>query len=344
MRATATHINDTGSIFLILLVSFFLGACTKTENLQRDTRPWFLRYPAHFPSPSFPPDNEPNEVRIELGKALFYDPVLSIDSSISCASCHKQEHAFADIQANTPGVFDRPGTRNVPGIFNLAYQSAFLREASLPSLEMQVLVPIQEHNEFNSNIVDIAEKLKNIPWYDSMSKLAYNREPDAFTITRSIAAFERTIVSAGSKYDQVKLGRKHFTNSEKLGYALFTQKLNCARCHPEPFFTNDKAMNNGLYPSYDDPGRWRVTKNPGDSGSFKVPSLRNVALTPPYMHDGSLPSLQEVINHYQSGGKKGPYQHPWIQAFQLSPEEKLALIDFLKTLSDEAFIQDPNYR
>ncbi|MBI1222242.1 MAG: cytochrome-c peroxidase [Bacteroidetes bacterium] len=330
-------------IATLLGCMLFILACHRDEpsSVQNE---WFLNYPTQFPDPVFPSDNQPNSERIALGKKLFFDPLLSIDSSISCATCHQQNHAFANNDATSNGVFQRPGTRNVPALFNLAYQPAFLREASLPTLEMQILVPIQEHNEFNSNIVDIALKLKEIDWYDSMSRLAYQKPPDAFVITRAIAAFERTLLSANSKYDQVKAGNEQFTALEQKGYQLFANSLNCSKCHPEPFFTNFTAMNNGLYSIYDDPGRWRATGKAEDSGSFKVPSLRNIALTAPYMFDGSLSTLDDVLNHYSAGGKQGPHQNDLIKPFTLNAEDRQALITFLETLSDAIFIQNPHYQ
>lgn len=328
--------------FLALLLA--LG-CEKDDAAQGPEPDWFSYYPIHFPAPFIPSDNQPTHARIELGKALFYDPILSIDSSISCASCHKPDHAFATADATNPGVYGRPGTRNAPGLFNLAYQPHYLREASLPTLEMQILVPIQEHNEFAHNIVDIGEQLGLIPYYDSLSRLAYGEAPGPYSITRSIAAFERTLISANSRYDRVSTGRSKYTPQEEAGYQLFiSSKTKCVKCHSEPFFSTFEPENNGLYYSYKDPGRARFTKKAADSGKFKIPSLRNVALTAPYMHDGSVKTLEEVIDHYASGGKSGPNQSSLVSGFSLKPEEKASLIAFLKTLSDPAFLQNPNYR
>jgi cytochrome c peroxidase len=329
-------------VFLVFLLAM---GCEKDDGTIRPETDWFSEYPAHFPAPMIPSGNEPNATRIELGKALFYDPVLSIDSSISCASCHLADHAFASLTATNPGVYDRPGTRNVPGLFNLAFQPHYLREASVPTLEMQILVPIQEHNEFAHNIVDIGQQLSLNPYYDSLSRLAYGQPPGPYSITRSIAAFERTLVSANSRYDRVITGKSKYTPLEAEGYQIFiSSKTNCVKCHSGPFFTTFEPENNGLYLSYKDPGRARFTKQPSDSGKFKVPSLRNVALTPPYMHDGSLASLENVVDHYASGGKSGPNQNPLVKGFTLKPGEKEALIAFLKTLSDPAFTQNPHFR
>ncbi|TNE81209.1 MAG: cytochrome-c peroxidase [Bacteroidetes bacterium] len=329
-------------ILLGLASSLYFLACRQGETVLPSEEVWYAREIPYFPPKNIPSDNQLTPERIALGKALFFDPILSRDSSLSCASCHKQEFAFADNKTKTPGIANRPGTRNVPVLFNLVYQDRFLREGSLPTLEMQVLVPIQEHNEFDFNIVDIADKLKLIPFYDSLAKLAYNREPDPFVITRSISAFERTLISADSKYDQVRLGKTKFNQTEELGYSLF--KTFCASCHTEPLFTNHQNANNGLYVHYNDPGRYRFTKIPKDSGSFKIPSLRNIAFTAPYMHNGSLKDLDAVILHYNMGGQHGPNQDGRVQALNLNPTQKAALKAFLLTLSDYSFLNDPNFK
>ncbi len=322
-----------------------LVACRPADYADPESKPWYQPNVKHFPPTTIPENNQATAERIELGKALFFDPVMSRDSSISCASCHKQEFAFGDSKSTSPGIENRAGTRNVPGLFNLAYQERFLREASLPTLEMQVLVPIQEHNEFDYNIVDLAEKLKRIKYYDSLAQLAYGREPDPFVITRSIAAFERSLVSSDSKYDQVKQGLAKYNSLEEQGYSLFrSARLACASCHTEPLFTNQEANNNGLYKIYEDPGRYRFTKVASDSGSFKTPTLRNLSFTAPYMHDGSLKTLDDVIEHYNTGEKKGNYQDVRIKPLNLTPSEKLALKAFLLSLNDYRFIQNPNYR
>ncbi len=329
------------SIYLLLLIA--LAGCDKTRT-GGEEQPWYLHYPEAFPVPEYPPDNLPDANRILLGKALFYDPLLSADSSISCASCHAAEFAFGQNTATSPGVFNRPGQRNVLPLFNLAWQPVFLREGTLPSLEMQVLVPIQEHHEFDFNIVLVAERMKQIQFYDTLAEKAYSRKPDAFVITRALAAFERTIISASSRYDRVQSGQERFTDEEQLGMTLFfSDRLQCGNCHPAPFFTNFQVLNNGLYSNYSDPGRYRATRQPADSGKFKVPSLRNLGMTAPYMHDGSLRHLNEVIDHYARGGTHSPYQDSRIRSFYLSPEEKNALLAFLESLNDFSIQVNPRY-
>jgi cytochrome c peroxidase len=309
--------------------------------------PELMELPVGFPSMEFPSDNEFSQERWELGKMLFFDPVLSSDSSISCASCHLPELAFSDRVAFSKGVKERDGTRNSPSLANIGYHPYFTREGGVPTLEMQILVPIQEHNEFDFNIVLIAELLKKDSQYTSLALAAYGRIPDPFVITRSLACFERSLISGNSPYDQF-----HFQNdqsaisaSAKRGEKLFfSDKTNCSKCHDGFNFTNYAFENNGLYSNYPDPGRFRLTGNPADSALFKVASLRNVSITGPYMHDGSFQSLEEVINHYNSGGKQHPHKSDLIRPLNLTEDEKLDLINFLKTLTDESFIQNPIFK
>jgi cytochrome c peroxidase len=305
-------------LILVLILSF--GFISKTFQ-KDDIVPYVLDIPEGFPEPAIPENNELTSERIELGRMLFYDPVLSVDSSISCASCHKQELGFADDKSISPGVEGRLAMRNAPTLANVVYNPTFLFDGFLETLEMQVLVPIEEHPEF-----------------------AYNREIDPFVITRSISSFERTLISGNSKYDQQVFQKKNVLNkSEKRGMNLFMHELECASCHSGFNFTNFSTQNNGLYEIYADSGRQRVTKLAEDKDMFKVPTLRNIELTAPYMHDGSFSTLEEVIDHYQSGGKNHPNKSEKLKAFELSKREKKDLINFLKSLTDDSFITNPDF-
>jgi cytochrome c peroxidase len=300
------------------------------------TNDFTLEVPNGFPTPHIPDDNQLTWERITLGKRLFFDPILSLDSTISCGSCHKQEFAFADNLVVTPGVENRLGTRNSMSLANVAYHDFFLREGGVPTLEMQVLAPIQDHNEMSFNIISVAERLKKDSSYVKQSIEAYDKEPDAFVITRSIAAFERTMISGNSKYD-----KNHLNSSERRGKDLFfSDSLACASCHGSFLFSNQGIENNGLYENYSDSGRFRLTHLQEDIGKFKVPTLRNIELTSPYMHDGSIESLDEVINHYASGGANHFNQNELIKGFSITENEKADLINFLNSLTDQEFIQN----
>ncbi len=330
------------------LLTAFCYACQKDPSGIAPVVPEpLLVVPAGFPSPEFPGGNELTAARWALGKKLFYDSVLSRDSSISCASCHNAAHAFSDTVTFSPGVDGLPGTRNAPTLANIAYHPYYTREGGVPTLEMQILVPIQEHNEFDFNILLIAERLARDTAYARMAREAYDRTPDAFVITRSIACFERTLISGESRFDQfASQGKTTALNAaEKRGMDLFlSDKTNCAQCHKGFNFTNYTFENNGLYTDYPDPGRFRLTELESDRARFKVPTLRNVALTAPYMHDGSLLTLESVVDHYNSGGQPHPNKSILIHPLGLTASEKADLVAFLRSLTDEQFANNPKFR
>jgi cytochrome c peroxidase len=331
--------------FVLVLLCAAIG-CRK-EVLPPGIDEPLLAVPAGFPTPPFPAGNELTEARWALGKRLFYEPALSRDSSVSCGSCHLVEHAFADARRFSPGVENRPGTRNAPSLANVAYHPYYTREGGVPTLEMQVLVPVQEHNEFDFNIVLVAERLAQDSSYVRASLEAYGRMPDAFVITRAIACFERTLLSGDSRYDVYALGHYPLALNamERRGLELFeSERTGCSHCHGGFNFTNYAFENNGLYVDYSDPGRFRLTENEGDRARFKVPSLRNVALTAPYMHDGSLATLEACVEHYDAGGQPHPNKSALVRPLHLSAGEKADLVAFLRTLSDRRFTENPKFK
>jgi cytochrome c peroxidase len=334
------------SIFICLLLATVFSSCSTEDVEEIGTNSNNFQVPSGFPAIQFPEDNAFTEARWKLGKLLFYDQALSRDSTLSCATCHKPDHAFADNKTTTPGIEQRPGTRNVPSLTNIAYHPYFLREGGVPSLEMQVLVPIQEHNEFDFNIIPLQERLSKNPLYQSLSLEAYGRELDYYVIPRAIATFERSLLSGNSKYDKFTAGNSTILSAEEqLGRTLFfSNRTNCSACHGGFNFTNYQFQNNGLYKEYQDPGRFRLTSEAKDSALFKVPSLRNVEYTAPYMFDGSLETLEEVIAHYNKGGKNHTNQSPLVKPLKLTRDEQKALVAFLKSLTDKAFITNKKFQ
>lgn len=286
-----------------------------------------------------PSDNALNRDRWELGKRLFFDPQLSIDGTVSCASCHVPSLAFGSNTSTSPGANGAPGTRNVPALANVGYFPYFLREGGVPTLEMQALVPIQEENEFHHNIVVIADSMKSDESYVLASLQAYGEHPSPFVVTRAIAAFQRGLIDGQSRYDQWVDGAPNAMSSEELEGMEIFQEIGCDRCHGGDLFTDHRILNNGLYEVYDDPGLARLTGLSEDVGKFKVPSLRNVGVTAPYMFDGSLGSLDEVIDHYASGGFPHPNKAPEMQPLELSEGQKENLKAFLHSLTDHDFLQ-----
>ena len=302
---------------------------------------YVLKLPPGFDSLPIPENNKLSIERVNLGKKLFQEKALSIDSSISCLTCHKPNLYFTDGIPKSKGLDGEIVERNSPSLLNVGYQTKLLREGGMPTLEMQVLVPIQEHKEFNFNIVDLSERLKKDSIYVELAKKAYNREIDPFVITRALSAYERTLISGNSNYDKYFFqgDKKALSKNELKGYKLFTSKeLNCTSCHSDFNFSNYKTYNNGLYKKYNDPGRARLTKLNFDKGKFKVPSLRNVEFTGPYMHDGSLKTLEEVIHHYAKGGEDHPNKSDLITGFSITNKEINYLVSFLKSLTDTTVI------
>ena len=330
----------------IFLAIILIGLSACEQPVQPEPLESLLAVPSGFPEPLFPEDNRFSEDRWVLGKKLFFDPILSADQSISCASCHKPELGFSDDRALSLGVSKRLGVRNAPTLANVAYHPYYTREGGVPTLEMQILVPVQEHAEFDFNILLIAERLKADSSYVQLSHLAYERDPDAFVITRAIACFERTLLSGESRYDKFILGdQTALSSQEKIGLNLFfSDRLSCSACHSGFNFTNYSFENNGLYAEYPDPGRFRLTNNEADRALFKVPTLRNIEVTAPYMHDGSIQTLEEVINHYNEGGANHPHKSSLIRQLLLLPNEKEALVAFLKSLTDDHFITNPKFK
>ena len=321
-------------------------SCSK-ENIDSEVASLqIMEVPQGFPEIEHPEGNEYSYERWELGKSLFYDPIMSKDGLISCASCHDPKLAFSDSQDVSKGSGGLLGTRNSPSLANVAYHPYYTREGGIPTLEMQILIPIQEHNEFNNNIVLIADTLSKIPSYIEMAKAAYDQEPNAFVITRALAQFERSLISGQSSYDlEYNYGMEGSLSASALrGKVLFeSDRTSCSTCHSGFNFTNYAFENNGLYEVYNDNGRERLTQNPNDRALFKVPSLRNVEVTGPYMHDGSISSLSEVVDHYNGGGNGHMQQSELIRPLQLTNEEKTDLVEFLYALTDQKFITNKSY-
>ena len=288
---------------------------------------------AQWPEMEYPSDNQPDLQKIALGERLFFDPILSIDSSISCASCHKEVNGFADDVAISPGVENRLGKRNSPSLWNVGYQPYFMREGGVPTLEMQVLVPVQEHSEMAFNMVLLAQRLNASTTYKNDFLEAFGDSATSYTITRALAQYERTLIQDLSSFDEYVRGDNGALSTvAKRGFELFFGKAGCDGCHSGPLLTNYGFYNNGTQVSSNDYGRAELTIDSADFYLFKVPSLRNVSLTAPYMHDGSLASLQDVLEQYNNGGTGHEYTSEGISPLNLNESELVALEEFLSTL------------
>ncbi len=275
-----------------------------------------------------------NEILRNLGERLFFDTKLSIDNSVSCANCHIPALAFTDGDKLSTGIHGRKGKRNSPSLFNAVNQDLFMWDGGVKTLELQALVPLQDTNEMGSMISDLIPELAALPYYDSISMLVTGESFGPSILTRALGAYQRSLYREDSEFDKWQRGEINVSDDLEAGYDLFSNKLNCVACHTPPTFTNNELHNNGLYANYEDQGRYLITGDSSDIGKFKVPSLRNVEITSPYMHDGSLESLDEVIAHYQTGGKENDGKSEHIKSFSLTEIEKNQLILFLKSLSD----------
>jgi cytochrome c peroxidase len=326
------------ALWFVVIFFLFIG-CTKEKTvLDPGDAIVTLEVPTGFPYPDIPADNQPTLNRIQLGEKLFFDPILSRDSSKSCASCHHTDKKFTDGLALSIGIDENLTLRNSMTILNTAYQPYFFWDGGVPNLEQQVIAPIENPLEMDFDVNLVVERLKMHPEYPALFENAYDLPPSPYTLVRAIANYERTLLTKKTRYDDYLYDNNTsaLTPSEINGMNIFFgERGECFHCHGEYNFTDYSFKNNGLYLTYPDSGRARITTLSADVGKFKVPSLRNIALTAPYMHDGSLATLEAVVEHYNSGGKPHPNKSGLIQPLNLTAQEKQDIVNFLKALSDK---------
>ncbi len=326
-------------VFSFFFIVGILAGCA-SESLQ--DRSISFKQPHYFPVIVFPEGNEPTLIRFELGKKLFYEKQLSKNEDQSCASCHRLPSAFTD--GRTISSFHKNEfPRNAPTLANLAWSPYFMSEGGVPTLELQALAPIHEQHEFGLSMEEVIQRLKSRQNYSELSKAAYGRELDAFVITRALACFQRALISGDSKFDRYYfLKSNDYSEIEKQGLNLFfSEKTQCSRCHSLPFFTDYEFYSLGMEDS--DVGLERKTYLASDRGKFKTPTLRNIELTSPYMHNGSMSSLREVVSFYNAGGGRALTKDSTLKALNLTPSEEEALVAFLKTLTDWNFVQNEKF-
>jgi cytochrome c peroxidase len=333
-------------LILLLLVSLSLFACRKQEANKLLEVP----QPAHFPIAKYDLTKNPvTEQGFALGKKLFYDARLSRDSTISCGSCHIPYSAFTQTDHPTShGIDNLFGRRNAPAVQNMAWSSTFFWDGGVPNLDLVPLNALENPVEMDISTAEVLRRLNADPNYRQLFKAAF---PESDTIAsaqllQALSQFMVMLVSADSRYDRHILGKSgaNLTTDELAGLQAFEQK--CASCHSGALFTDQNFRNNGLSSDFTlDKGRYEVSQLPDDIGKFKVPSLRNVALTFPYMHHGRMATLEAVLDHYASGVKDSPSLDPRLKTgnqlgIALTAQEKIQIVAFLKTLSDDAFVRD----
>ncbi len=338
----------TKRLLQALAVALAVGACTG----RRDPPPEGLfATPPTFPVPVYDlSKNALTPAGVELGRRLFYDPLLSRDGSVACAECHRQDFAFTHHGHDVShGIDNRTGTRNSQPIQNLAWEPAFFWDGGVHDLDLQPVAPLENPVEMDEKLGNVLEKLRQSPRYPALFKAAYgSAEITTAQFLKALSQFMLTLVSANSRYDRYRRGQEAFTDDEKTGLRLFSEK-GCAGCHAGTLFTDHSFRNNGLGPGVTpDSGRARITESSADLYKFRVPSLRNAEVTKPYMHDGRFFDLETVIDHYRERVKDGPTLDPLLKptgrlGIPISDEEKRQLVAFLKTLTDREFLTNPRF-
>lgn len=334
----------------VLAACSMVVACSTDEEAGPSVT---FRNPANFPEPVYKLENNPvTAAGFELGKALFYEPRLSRNNTISCGSCHIQTSAFTHHGHDVShGIDDKLGSRNAPPIMNLAWSGAHMWDGGVPDLDLLPIVPITNEVEMDETVENVLRKLREHPSYPDMYKKAFGTEEiNTERTMKALSQFMLMCVSSNSKYDKVM--RKEdgvvFTQEEQQGYVLFQQK--CAGCHKEPLFTDNSFRDNGIGPGpNNDEGRYQATLNPTDKYKFKVPSLRNLVYTAPYMHDGRFRTLNAVLSSYSAETHAAPNLDPLLKqqdgtlGIPLTGAEKSSILAFLSTLNDEEFIKDRRF-
>ncbi len=351
-------------LFVIFCIVAIFISCRK-DKIGYTPTPYELEIPSHFPSMIIPENNPMTKEGVSLGRLLFYEERLSGDNSMSCATCHAPENSFTDPNQFSTGIDGIAGTRNSMALINLGWQKFFFWDGRAKSLEEQILEPIPNPLEMHQKWKDAVSKLQQDVEYRNMFYKAFGEEGiDSIKVSKAIAQFIRTMISGSSKYDVMyKFENSLLLNSvdqsilssvspeEWAGYDLF-KSLNgadCLHCHSGILMHINKFSNNGLDATFTDQGRGAITGSPNDMGRFKIPTLRNIALTAPYMHDGRFGTLDEVIEHYSSELVSSPTIDPLMEhlssgGVQLDSQEKDLLKKFLMTLTDYSFINNPEFQ
>jgi cytochrome c peroxidase len=315
-----------------------------------------LIIPAGFPMVQTPADNPYSDSKSILGRYLFYEKKLSADNTKACVDCHKQANAFCDFgnpvsigisvigRGRDSGGF---GSRNAPGLTNVAYNAAYFWDGRASSLEQQALLPITNPIELGNTLPVVVQRLSADVKYQDLFKAAFgDSKVDSIRIGMALATFERTLLSGNSAFDAYNRGDPSALSASAIrGLALFNSaQTNCSRCHSGFNFEDSSFHSTGLEKSYSDSGRFLITKQQGQVGSFKTPSLRNVALTSPYEHDGRFSTLEQVMDHYNQGGQHNSDQDSLIKPLNLSNKQIEDIIAFLNSLTDEQFVANAAFK
>jgi cytochrome c peroxidase len=324
------------SVIVILLAAMCMAA--DPLSIPEDSLPKVLSLTVPLGLDPRPKDQEGTitSERVALGRQLFFDPILSADQTVACATCHRPDHGFSSPEAKPRGIRGLQGSRRAPTLWNRTYAKALFWDGRATTLEEQALEPIANPVEMGSTVEEALRRLQADDGYRRRFAAAFSDGVTAKNLAAAIASFERMLVRGDSPVDQFRFGGRHdaMTPAERHGFWLYESKANCWRCHSGNNFTDERFHNTGVswtkQPA--DRGRSQVTQAPADQGQFKTPTLRGVGLRPPYMHDGSIATLEEVVEFYNRGGDANPHLSPFIKPLNLSDGDKAALVAFLKSL------------
>ena len=350
-------------ILIVLAASILVVSCKDDDNEQQgivqDTTPYEMSI-GGFPIPNIASDNQLTVQGVKLGRMLFYEEMLSADGTQACASCHLQEFAFTDSAQFSIGVRGEKGGRHAMSVFNMAWNdNEFFWDGRAHLLRDQALLPIQDELEMDETLENVVAKLSASQMYkDQFIRVFGTDEVTSEKVSLALEQFMNSIISTNSKYDDFLSDSTVFSESEKRGFKLFNTEYNqffpeqsgadCQHCHSGLNFENDQYMNNGLDATFADDGRGKATEDPADNGKFKVTSLRNIALTAPYMHDGRFNTLEEVVEHYNSQLQASSTLDPALEQTRetglfLTEQDKKDLVAFLKTLTDKDLTTNSEY-
>jgi cytochrome c peroxidase len=314
-------------------VAVLAAACSPPHGSYRPPHP--LGLDEYF---AVPDDNPLTAEKIDLGRRLFFDPLLSADRKIACASCHQPHHAFSDTVPRSRGVYGRVGSRNAPTLVNVAYARTLFWDGRLETLEDQVLRPIQDSLEMDLGLDELVARLGHDTAYRRPFRRAFADSITATNVARALASYVRSLRFGDAAIDRFRAGDTGALSPEaRSGLRLFVGKANCSACHPGPTLTDEQFHNTGVSWGSADLGRFMVTQAEEDRGRFSTPTLREVACTAPYMHDGSVATLEQVVEFYDGGGAPNPYLDPEIQSLRMTTGERRALVAFLRSLSKGCF-------
>lgn len=357
-----------GFIFVLMsIIGLFIWSCKEDQVPDGEPQPYNLVVPEHFPAMDIPSDNPLTVQGVALGRKLFWEPMLSGNNTMSCGTCHSPQAAFSDTNQFSTGITGAVGTRNSMALMNLGWQQFYFWDGRSATLEDQIFEPIRNPIEMNDTWPNVVSKLQQDAEYPALFEAAFG-EPgiDSVKTSKAIAQFLRTMISADSDFDILYKFNNGFTltssemaryqsisNNAKAGYGLVEDLsgADCVHCHQGPFMQVNDYSNNGLDAVLSDLGRGAVTGNPMDNGKFKIPTLRNIELSAPYMHDGRFQTLDEVVMHYsfeiqQSSPNLDKNRLEFWQqgGVQLNNTQRAQVVAFLKTMTDWSFVNNPDFQ